>query len=83
MTTNNKMSMWCVAGLWDAGWPEPFGVGIPVVVPSSVAQWALRTFPLVGGELGRPVLRVGGAFFLLSFACTGQWWVVRLSGVTR
>ena len=83
MTTDYRTNVWSGEGLWDAGWPEPFPVGVPVVVPCAVALWALRTFPLVGGELGRPVLRVGGALFLLSFACAGQWWVVRLSGVTR
>lgn len=78
MTTDYKTNMWCAEGLWDAGWPVPFPVGIPVVVPSAVALWALRTFPLVGGADGRPVIRIGREVFVLSFASTGQWWVVRL-----
>ena len=48
MTTNNSIDMWSVEGLWDAGMPEPFPIGVPVVVPSVVAQWALRTFPFAG-----------------------------------
>ena len=83
MTTNNRIDVWSVEGMWDAGMPEPFPLGGPVIVPSVVAQWAMRTFPLAGNAgLGRPVLRVGGELFLLSFASAGQWWVVRLPEVT-
>ena len=59
MTTDYRTNVWSGEGLWDAGWPEPFPVGVPVVVPCAVALWALRTFPVVGGVVGRPVLRVG------------------------
>jgi hypothetical protein len=78
MTTDDKMTGWLVAGCRAAGWPVPFPVGLPVVVPSCVAQWALRTFALRGGRLGMPVIVVGDALLRLSFASDGAWWVVRL-----
>jgi hypothetical protein len=65
-------------GPFAAGWPVPFPVGLPVLVPSVVAQWALRTFPLRGGRQGMPVVVVGDCLFRLTFAMEGAWWAMRL-----
>jgi hypothetical protein len=42
----------------------------------------VRGISASGGIRVLPVLRVGGSLFLLSFAASWRWWVVRSSEVT-
>jgi hypothetical protein len=70
---------WNKEHMWQESWQEEFPAGVPVAMPSGVAQWMLRTFPLAGNlGFAKPVIKVGRWLFLLWFAGNGQWWVVRL-----
>ena len=74
--------VWSTDAMWDEEWPDRFP-DAPVVIPVTIAQWAMRHYPLAGNMgLGEPVIKARGWLFHLWFAGEGQWWMVKLGEVT-
>jgi hypothetical protein len=78
MTADHEEMQSVLDAMVVAHWPVLLPVDAAVLVPSRLAQLAMRTYPLRGGRLGLPVIVVGRMLFRLTFAWDGAWWVLRL-----